>query len=340
MERKLASIQQIQHIEAIEGADRIVKATVLGWSVVVLKDEFQVGDTCIYMEVDSFLPVTDERFEFLRASSYRNTDYMGEGYRIRTARLRKQISQGVLMRTELFPEVAGLSVGEDVTSLLGIVKYEMPEQNTGLGVVTGGFHPAAHKTEELRIQSEPKLLQTLKGMAYYISTKMDGASMTISVDDGLVRVFNRNREIQDDDSSILWNFVHKHGLDLKMKALGGDFSIQGEFCGPGIQGNHLKLREFQLYLYSTNDALGKRGRLDDLMDISKTLGLEMVPIDEIGPSFNYTLEELLEMAKGRYASGIHREGIVIRPLVPFEAEGMHALSFKVINNDFLLKVED
>ena len=53
MERKLASIQQIQHIEAIEGADRIVKATVLGWSVVVLKDEFQVGDTCIYMEVDS-----------------------------------------------------------------------------------------------------------------------------------------------------------------------------------------------------------------------------------------------------------------------------------------------
>ena len=340
MERKLASIQQISNIEAIAGADRIVKATVLGWAVVVLKDEFQIGDNCIYMEVDSFLPITDERFAFLKDSSYRNNDYMGEGYRIRTARLRKQISQGVLMRTELFPEIAGLSVGEDVTSLLGIVKYEMPEQNTGFGVATGGFHPFAHKTDELRIQSEPKLLQILKGVAYYISTKMNGTSTTISVDDGLVRVFNRNREIQNDDTSIVWNFIHKHGLDLKMQAYGGDFSIQGEFCGPGIQGNHLKLKEFQLYLYNANDPWGNRGTLDDLMHISEDLGLEMVPIDEIGPSFDYTLEELLEMAKGRYESGIHREGIVIRPLVPFEAEGMHALSFKVINNDFLLKVED
>ena len=340
MERKLVSIQQIQHIEAIEGADRIVKATVLGWAVVVLKDEFQVGDTCIYMEVDSFLPVTDERFEFLRASSYRNNDYMGEGYRIRTVRLRKQISQGLLLKTELFPEVQGCVIGDDVTALLGVKKYEMPEQNTGFGIATGGFHPYAHKTDELRIQSEPRLLQILKGLPYYISTKMDGASTTISVDGDVVRVFNRNREILDDDSSIVWNFVHKHGIDLKMKALGGDFSIQGEFCGPCIRGNHLKLKEFQLYLYSVNDALGKRGTLDDLMDISKKLELEMVPIDEIGPSFNYTLEELIEMARGRYASGIHREGIVIRPLVPFESEGMHALSFKVINNDFLLKVED
>jgi hypothetical protein len=68
MERKLATIQKIIRIEPIEGADKIEKATVLGWHLVVKKCEFKIGDLCVYCEVDSLMPVKQE-FE----SSVQNT---------------------------------------------------------------------------------------------------------------------------------------------------------------------------------------------------------------------------------------------------------------------------
>ncbi len=54
--RQLASIQKILKLEPIEGADAIVCATVLGWQLVVKKDEFKVGELCVYVEIDSILP--------------------------------------------------------------------------------------------------------------------------------------------------------------------------------------------------------------------------------------------------------------------------------------------
>jgi len=63
--RKLASIQLIRSLEAIDGADAIEKATVLGWQLVVKKGEFQVGDLCVYCEIDSLMPERPE-FGFLK----------------------------------------------------------------------------------------------------------------------------------------------------------------------------------------------------------------------------------------------------------------------------------
>ena len=54
--RKLASIQKIIKIEPIPGADRIEKATILGWECVVQKGQFKPGDHCIYFEIDSIVP--------------------------------------------------------------------------------------------------------------------------------------------------------------------------------------------------------------------------------------------------------------------------------------------
>ena len=102
--RKLASIQRIWQIEPIEGADRIELAHVLGWQCVVNKGQFQPMDLAVYFEVDSFLPVREE-FEFMRASSYRKTDIMGEGFRLRTMKFRGQISQGLLLPVGMFPEI-------------------------------------------------------------------------------------------------------------------------------------------------------------------------------------------------------------------------------------------
>ena len=66
--------------------------------------------------------------------------------------------------------------------------------------------------------------------------------------------------------------------------------------------------------------------------------LDMVPIEEIGDDFDYTQDELLEKARGKYSSGLDKEGIVIRPLkTEFNMDVKKRLSFKVLNNDFLLK---
>ena len=76
--RKLASVQEITNITPIENADAIELATVLGWNCVVKKNEVSIGEKVVYFEIDSFLPIRPE-FEFLRSSSYRNSDLMGEG---------------------------------------------------------------------------------------------------------------------------------------------------------------------------------------------------------------------------------------------------------------------
>ena len=94
--RKLASVQYVHHITPIEGADKIECVHVLGWQCVANKGQFHVGDHCVYMEVDSFLPVC-EQFEFLRSNSYRKSEIFGEGFRLKTLKFRGQISQGLLV---------------------------------------------------------------------------------------------------------------------------------------------------------------------------------------------------------------------------------------------------
>lgn len=91
--RKLASIQKIIGLEPIEGADNIMKAKVLGWELVIKKGEYAVGDFCIYCEIDSVLPNKPE-FEFLKSKNFR----------IRTIRLRGQISQGICFPLSMLPE--------------------------------------------------------------------------------------------------------------------------------------------------------------------------------------------------------------------------------------------
>ena len=64
----------------------------------------------------------------------------------------------------------------------------------------------------------------------------------------------------------------------------------------------------------------------------------MVPVEETGDSFNYRLDELIEKARGKYPSGVFKEGIVIRTQEFQHNDSLqHKMSFKVLNNDFLKK---
>ena len=147
--RKLATVRTVAEIRPIKGADMIVLAVVDGWKCVVKKDEFEAGDTAVYCEIDSFLPVRSE-FEFLRKSSFKRMEDK-EGFRLRTVKLRGQISQGLLLPITVLDR--DVKIGEDVTEELGIEKYEAPIPTCLSGQVVGPFPATVKKTDEERIQN-------------------------------------------------------------------------------------------------------------------------------------------------------------------------------------------
>jgi len=338
MARKLVSIQKVWKIEAIPQADSIETAFVMGWQVVVKKGEFSPMQECLYFEVDCFLPIREE-FEFLRATSYRNSQFMGEGFRIKTMRMRGQISQGLILPLSAFPEIQEGMDPEEIQKALGVRKWELPEVEGSAGTQIGNKPYGIPTTDEPRVQSEDSLRIALLGHPYYISTKMDGTSCTMYAYEGSFGVCGRNFEYKDDDKCSMWKFAHKHALPEKFLALNRNIALQGEFCGEGIQKNRLKLIAPQWYIFDavdldTHHYLG----LDEMAGLAESLGLACVPIEERGDSFGYSLDEILERARGKYPSGQLKEGIVIRPPEYMaEAESRRRVSFKALNNDFLLK---
>ena len=343
--RKLASIQRIWKIEPIEGADRIELAHVLGWQCVVNKGQFQPMDIAVYFEIDSFLPIRDE-FEFMRSSSYKKTDIMGEGFRLRTMRFRGQISQGLLLPVSQFPEIPkNADVGDDVTELLGVRKWEIEERATTGGTVIGTLPYDIPHTDETRVQEEPELIQAFAGLEYYISTKMDGSSHSIGIDENGFHVTGHNYEYKDDGSSSFYKLVKAREYQAKMedymKVLGlKTLAIQGELCAPGIQQNRLRLTKPEWYVFTIREN-GKRVGLKRMLQICEALDITPVPIEEVGtdlPSKYPTVEALLSRADGEYPNGGKKEGIVIRPTEPVFCPLISAsLSMKVVSNKYLLK---
>lgn len=96
--RKLASIRKIDELRPIPGADAIECALVGGWTVVVKKGEFAAGDLAVYCEIDSWIPVDLAPF-LVKGKEPREFEGI-KGERLRSIKLRKQISQGLLLKIE------------------------------------------------------------------------------------------------------------------------------------------------------------------------------------------------------------------------------------------------
>jgi len=333
--RSLVTIQRVKEISPIPDSDFLELAHIMGWQCVVKKGEFIEGDLGIYYEVDSFLPV-DERYEFLRTSSYRDNVDNGEGFRIKTMKMRGQLSQGLLLPLVKFPELNGFDEGADVTEKLNVKKWYIPETSNAGGTIIGDRPYGIPASDEIRIQSALELLDQLKGKPYYITTKMDGTSGIVYYIDGKIGCCSRNKEIKDEEDALYWLPVYKYGLKEKLAKLGKNIVLTGEIIGPGIQKNKLRLAEIEWNIFDVKD--GETNRYlpyDEACALCAELELKTVPLEERGEEFNYSLETLLEKARGKYPSGLDKEGIVVR-----DVNSPKAVSFKVLNNDALLKEKD
>ena len=246
MERKLATVRIINDIQPIDGADMIELAIVDGWKVVVAKNVVhKVGDMVIYCEIDSFLPVKEE-FEFLRKSSYKK---MGdqEGFRLKTIKLRGQVSQGLILPIHVLPLLEMVHEGQDVTEMLGIVKYEPPIPAELAGKVKGLFPSFIWKTDEERVQnlaSEYELYKTKNkdGMKFYVTEKLDGSSATYYFNNNEFGVCSRNLELLETEGNTFWKVARELDIENKLRNLGYNICIQGELIGEGIQGNPYRIK--------------------------------------------------------------------------------------------------
>lgn len=341
MERKLATIRQIDNIQPIEGADMIELATVGGWKVVVAKDvNHKVGDLVVYCEIDSFLPIEPE-FEFLRKSSYKKMADGTEGFRLKTIKLRGQVSQGLILPLKDAYEVFKRNTpnmdmvwfeGLEVTEMLNIVKYEPPVPAQLAGLVKGNFPSFLKKTDEERIQNLTREFEEYKNEVFYVTEKLDGSSVTYYVKDGVFGVCSRNLDLLEDENNSMWKFAIESGLRDRLVGLGKNLAVQGEIIGEGIQGNPYKrigqtVRIFNGFDIDKYDYLS----LSELIELVKVLEVKTVPILDLDFTLPDTIDELLSYADSKSVLNekFDREGVVIR-------SHDRKISFKAISNKFLL----
>lgn len=345
--RKLATIQTVKEVFPIEGADNIVLVTFRSnnWRCVMKKGEADEGLKVVYLEVDSLLPATDERFAFMKP----------RGYRVKTIRLRGVISQGLALPVTMFADeipveaVDGDTDGYDLTALLGIEKYEPPVSVQMGGDVKGAFPGFVMRSDEERIQN-----YTESDLARFFShpliatVKVDGTSATYYYNDqagetGEFGVCSRNLELRDTEENIYWRMARKYDLENRMRKLGYSFAVQGEIVGPGIQKNRAHFDEVMLLVFTIQDLEGHRRLtademmkvINDLNSLSTANPLQMVPeVGRYDAGTFTTYDELLALSAGdNVVNQYIREGIVVR------AVDDDTISFKVINPAYLLRYE-
>jgi hypothetical protein len=372
--RKLASVQRILDIRDVAGTDLLQVARVLGWSVIINKnDGMKVGDLCVYFEIDSKVPEKPE-FEFLRKRDFK----------IKTMKMRGEISQGLVMPLSI---LSGLKVdeGDDVTKLLSVEQFNAPKPvviGAGGKIVTkrvyrfgwipspimhwlwdncywlykvltvnagDSFPPFVPKTDETRVQVMQPLLDKWKGEKFVITEKIDGQSITVYMNKGDYGVCSRNVDLDMNNRTLEHVGVSKQlGMENILRSISGSWALQGELAGPGIQGNKLELTEKHIFFFNAFN-IDKQRYVDhtEFVRMMDYLDLETVPVLDVNFTMTNDIDTLVKLSTGKSALNpkVLREGLVFRPPVDtldFGLEGLvrGRVSFKAVSPEWLLSFKE
>lgn len=352
--RKLVTVRKVLEIIPIEGADLIELARIDGWKSVVKKGDFKVGDYGVYFEIDSFLPITDNRFQFLKKNCLKTMLIEGigpiKGFRLRTIELRKQISQGLLMPLSLFPEIDLTSdIGKDLSDKLRVIKYEAPVPSELYDDVLGEIPINIQKTDQERIQNLLHYFEIYKDIEFEETEKEDGTSSTMYFYDNHFGVCGHKWEFKKSLNQTMWKLAEKHNVEKVMRSINRQVAIQGETVGEGIQKNTMVLKGHHFHIFDIYDieksrymTPDERYNYIDIANIITETPLVHVPvINRSVKIFNIckNIDEILEYAKGdtRYCKGHRREGLVFKSVELIDGRN---ITFKVIDNIKLSKEKD
>ena len=345
--RTLCTIDTIRNIRPIPNADSIEVGSVRGWDVVVRKGEFSDGETVLYIEPDAALPVDNPVFSFLKQRGTIEVD--GRDFHVlRTARLRGQVSQGLVLPATAIPEaVAAHQLGESLDKALEVFLYEKP-----IKVPTGGYAIGPwpfswlKKTDSERVQNIPDWWfekESNDGMDYdwYASEKIDGMSTTYVRDGNKLRICSRNLELRSDDPDMLQLRVAN---DINLIDVMRDHkltAVQGEVFGEGIQSNRLaikgqRLRLFDAWRYDEGHVTNMFYALH-MSELLRNVSVPFFPLARIPRS----AAEAIEMVDGMKSSinpDKQAEGLVWHHDYgrTFDQLGNRS-TFKAINPAYLIK---
>jgi len=328
------TVETIDTIGPIADADRIQVASLkgLGFSFVIAKDQFKVGEQVLYFPVDSLLPLPlAEKLGVAGKLAGKDKN------RVKTIKLKGISSQGLVGNFELIIPFLVSHYGSDwlekgieikpseITEWLGVTKYEPPE------VVCHGGKLVRHvefiETYDLEGADRYfKVADQMMDIPVYISSKIEGSNFYCGVDvTGNCVVGQRSGAIIPDDSSThtWWSTAIMQGLlDASIKIRnelfpGMSVILRGELIGSGIQGDYYCIGKHKILIFDikVND---KYLSAQEFLDICKKYSVQTVPILSVGK----TLREWLNGRTVKDASN-HRstlvnkleEGIVVKPMI-------------------------
>jgi len=318
MSDSLVYIGKIISLEDIPNSDFISSATVVcgkggKWKGVVTKTSYKEGDKCVVYLPDSLIP-ENEDMKFMASSNWR----------VKMRRFRGAPSEVLIMPCH---QNTSFELGQDLTELFGVTKYQKPIPIGLQGDVEGEFPQFIPKTDEPNYQTNGDFIKDLIGKPYYISEKCDGSSTTAYKYKGKFGVCSRNWELKRDENNGYWKIALKYDLE---NTLPEGIALQWETCGPNIQLNKMGLKDISGFAFSAYDIENK-----EYLDLGKfellceRIDFPRCRLIEIKKSFCDKNIHLL--GEGKYENGNEREGVVVRSL---ENLGNKPISFKVINLNY------
>lgn len=342
MERKLATVRTITAIENIDGADRIQLARVDGWQSVIKKNDFNVGDTVIFVEIDSVLPFAPWS-EFLR-----DRHQPEKPIRLKTCKLRGTLSQGIILPLSVVPDISKAN-DDDVTELLGIVKYEPAIPTNMAGKIKGNFPTHLFpKTDSERIQNlwNEKFRDEIHGVRFVARFKEDGTSFTTFSHNDVTGVCSRNLNLDiTDEGNIYFQMYKKYKIDELFARIPKNIAIQAEIVGPGIQKNSSSVSDKQIRVFDVYD-IDKQAYMgyEELWDFCQVNYLPQVTTLTDSFIFDKNIHDLdfiLKMTEQKYAgTQTQIEGLVYTAFEETFCKRLQGrLRFKMINPNYLLNNE-
>ena len=360
-------VVNIDGIEKHPNADRLDLAKIKGWQCVVGRDEYKAGDKVIYIPIDSVLSPECEKKLFSGGSKV----VLHNG-RVRTIKLRGQISQGMVAPLALFG-LEHIAVGSNVAELIGVSKYEPPSERATNVVCAARQrpinNPMFHKytgIENFKYWTD--VFQD--GEEIYVTEKIHGANFRA----GWVRTHCNTlwKKIKRCFGLLpTYEFVYgSHNIQLQDKLFvktyykGNPYAkivdqynlkevlehgevVYGEMYGHGIQANYTygcgpdqhKLVVFDVKKEREDGAM-RYLDTNELLDFCATRSLPIVPMLYAGP---FDVHKIPALSRGKSllspAQRV-REGCVVRPIKEMAHELYNFMGgrkiLKSINDDYLL----
>ena len=338
--RKLASVQKITNLTKFGEKCNEEIATVLGWKVLVHIDEFNIGEKVIFFEIDSILPSGKKWTKKIKPKNLH----------IKTKKNYNEICQGLVMKLDILKKVDNfqklnlkikdLEEGYDLTEILEVKKFDENSEEGQKELEKKFPSELIEKSDEIRCQSNLNYIELFSGKEFYSSLKYDGSSATYLIDPTTkkFRVCSRNMGLDLNDKNIYNEIAKKYDINNKLLKYEGTYAIQGEVYGPKVNKNPLKVSELKIAVFTIKDIKNNYYLdFDEMAKLCKEMDLPMVEVIEEGV-FNYkTIDELVLKSKGNYpGTDGPREGLVYRVKKDWNKDGKR-LSFKVINDDYLIK---